>query len=284
MDTEPRTLYASTGEHTSDRVFRRSGPSGPDDDDSDTCRTASDVDEVSRQIARYQRTGDAAALCSVMAEFDWLAVSCARRMQRRGEMIDDLEQVAREGLLGAVQRFDTTRGVPFKTFAWATVFGVLRHHYRSRWQVRVPRGLQELHLAVMRAIDELTAVHGRAPTVDDLAVHTSADREDIILALDIGHAYRAESVNHPPLDRSDGGTQERVLGESDRGLEGVADRVDLRRLLTSLPEVQRTVLVMSFFEGRTQSEIGAHLGVSQVHVSRLMRAALVGLRQRAVTG
>jgi RNA polymerase sigma-B factor len=235
--------------------------------------------EVNELISAYQEYGDRRSLETVMAAFDWLAVACARRMQRRGESIEDLEQVAREGLMGAIERFDPTRGVPFKSFAWATAVGVLRHHYRSRWQVRVPRGLQELHLAAMRAIEELTAVSNRAPTVDELASHMNVDREDVILALDVGHAYRVESVDYPSADRSGSGLQERVLTVSDKALEGLADRVDLRQLLIALPEVQRSILVMSFFEGKTQSEIGACLGVSQVHVSRLMRAALADLRE-----
>ncbi len=98
-------------------------------------RHSPDVDE---RIARFQDHGDGAALDSVMAEFDWLASACARRLQRRGESIEDLEQVAREGLLGAVARFDVNRGVPFKSFAWATVLGALRHYYRGRWSSATP--------------------------------------------------------------------------------------------------------------------------------------------------
>jgi RNA polymerase sigma-B factor len=283
MDTEPRTLHASTGRQLRERVIERSVPRRSNHAELRNDRGESDAEDLNRQIGRYQQTGDAAALQFVMADFDWLAVCCARRMQRRGETIDDLEQVAREGLMGAVQRFDTSRGVPFKSFAWATVVGVLRHHYRSRWQVRVPRGLQELHISVMRSIDELTAANNRAPTIDELAAHMSADREDVILALDIGHAYRVESVDTAPSQRGDTGSDMRVL-DTDTALEGVADRVDLRRLLTALPEVQRSVLVMNFYEGKTQSEIGACLGFSQVHVSRLIRAALAGLREGAVAG
>ena len=240
-------------------------------------RNTPDIDEC---IARFQEHGDRSALDAVMAEFDWLASACARRLQRRGESIEDLEQVAREGLLGAVARFDLDRGIPFKSFAWATVLGALRHYYRGRWQVRVPRGLQEMHLAALRAIEEVTAVAGRAPTIEELAAHTGMHREDVILALDAGHAYRVESLDRSPDDHQDHASRERVLSYVDEPLESAADRVDLRAMLATLPPVQRTILVMRFFDGKTQDEIGTCLGVSQVHVSRLMRAALADLRER----
>lgn len=158
-------------------------------------RVTADADAC---IARFQEHGDATALEMVMAEFDWLAVACARRLQRRGESIEDLEQVAREGLLGAIARFDATRGTAFKSFAWATVLGSLRHYYRSRWQVRVPRALQEMNLAALRAIEELTAAAGRAPTVKELAAHLNTNSEDVLLALEVGHAYRGEPIDSAP--------------------------------------------------------------------------------------
>ncbi len=233
-------------------------------------------------IRQIQDHGDQGALVALMAEFDWVAVKCARRMYRRGESIEDLEQVAREALLGAVSRFDRHRGVPFKTFAWSTAMGVLRHHYRNRWQVRVPRRLQELHLASMHAIQDLSAVNGRAPTIDELADHLHADRDDVILALDAGHAYRASSLDKPMRDHDGGSVEDaRTPGSLDEAIETAADRVRVHELLASLPARHRQILVMRFFEGRTQAEIGQALGVSQVHVSRLIRGALGALRDRA---
>ena len=237
-----------------------------------------DLDE---SIARFQQHGDREALETVMSEFDWLAVACARRLRRRGESLEDLEQVAREGLLGAIARFDVHRGAAFKSFAWATVLGTLRHHYRGRWQVRVPRGLQEMHLAALRAIEELTAAAGRAPTVDEIAAHTDMHREDVILALDVGHAYRVDSLDRAADDHEDHAARERVLAYEDEPLESAADRVDLGAMLATLSPVQRRIVAMRYFDGKTQDEIGACLGVSQVHVSRLLRAALEDLRNRA---
>ncbi len=203
-----------------------------------------------------------------MTEFDWVAVGSARRMYRPGESIEDLEQVPREALLGAVSRFDVNRGVAFKAFAWSTAIGVLRHHYRSRWQLRVPRRIQELHLTTMRAIQDLSAAEGRSPTVDELADHLRVDREDVILALDAGHAYRAGSLDESLNDHQGRPVrQERMLGALDDAIEATADRARVRELLSSLPQRQQEILVMRFFEGRTQTEIGRRLGLSQVHVS-----------------
>ena len=240
-----------------------------------------DPTAVNELVRRIQVHNDERALVALMAEFDWVARACASRMYRRGESIEDLEQVAREALLGAISRFDGRRGVAFKAFAWSTAMGVLRHHYRSRWQVHVPRRLQELHLATIQAIEYLTATHGRAPTVNELAVHLHADREDVILALDAGHAYRAGSLDEPSRHRQDGSVhREQPLGALDEKMEETADRTHVREMLASLPQRHREILVMRFFEGRTQAEIGESLGVSQVHVSRLIRSALDTLRDR----
>ena len=232
---------------------------------------------LNESLRRFQQCGDPAALHAVMAEYDWVAVACARRLQRRGEPIEDLEQVAREAIIGAAARFDCERGVPFKSFAWATAAGALRHHYRSRWQVRVPRSLQEMHLATVKALAELTGAGGREATVDELAAHLRVDREEVILGLDVRHAYLVESLDHSQSEERTGGA-ERVLGAVDHAIDSVADRLNIRELLDGLPPDQRTALMMYYFEGRTQSEVGAVLGVSQAQVSRMMRSALVALR------
>lgn len=236
--------------------------------------------DVNELILRVQNDGDSSALDELMETFDWLALSCARRMHRRGEPMDDLEQAAREALLGAISRFDVERGVPFRAFAWATTVGVLRRYYRSRWQLRVPRGLQELHLAAVRAVEELTAAAGRSPTLDELAVHLNVDREDVLLALDVGNAYRAASFDDTSV-RGDTGPGDRAVGALDEDIENTVDRTRVQAMLASLPPRHRAILVMRFFEGRTQLEIGETLGISQVHVSRLMRAALASLREGA---
>jgi RNA polymerase sigma-B factor len=232
--------------------------------------------ELNEAIRRYQADGDPQALQTVMAACDWVAVACARRMHRRGEPLEDLEQVAREAVIGAVARFDLDRGVQFKSFAWATAAGALRHHYRGRWQVRVPRALQELHLAVTKAASELTASERREPTVDEIAARLDVAREDVILALDVSHAYLVESFDHRVGERDR--PYERVLGVVDASIESVPDTLHVRDMLESLSPTHRTVLMMHFFMGKTQSEVGEALGVSQAQVSRLMHSALVALR------
>lgn len=250
------------------------------DHDSDIDSGSPTVEELNDAIRRYQAHGDAQALQEIMAAYDWVAVACARRLQRRGEPLDDLQQVAREAVIGAAARFDADRGVQFKSFAWATATGALRHHYRSRWQVRVPRGLQELHLATARATDELTTAEGRDPTVDELAAHMNVSRDDVILALDVGHVYLVDS-----LDQRRGGEGEgafdRAVGSVDTAIEATPERLEIRDMLQCLPPNQRTALTMHYFEGSTQSEVGEALGVSQAQVSRLMRSALATLRTRA---
>jgi RNA polymerase sigma-B factor len=276
---------SATVEAIIDPAARQTQPSlnGPARTDVIGCEV-SDVEgersAVNGLIARVQRDGDTRALAALMAQFDWVALQCARRMHRRGESIEDLEQVAREGMLAAVSRFDVHRGVAFKTFAWSTAMGMLRHHYRSRWQVRVPRGLQELNLATMRAIEELSARAGRPPTIEELAEHLRVDRDDVLVAIDAGHAYRASSLEALSDDGCRTVQHKQALAEVDNAIEMIADRVGVRELLGCLPVRQREILVMRFVEGRTQSEIGDSLGISQVHVSRLIRAALGILRDR----
>lgn len=258
-----KTFQAEDGDKQSPRLAGLTGQPDPHDE----------------AIRRYQQHGDAQALQVIMEAYDWVAVACARRMQRHAEPLEDLEQVAREALIGAAARFDLDRGVLFKSFAWATATGALRHHYRSRWQVRVPRGLQELHLATVRALGELTAAGISEPTVSELSVYMSVSPEEVILALDVRHAYLAASIDHRMDDDNDG-PFDRVLGGVDKEIEDTAERVSIREMLDRLPTAQRTVLEMHYFEGRTQAEVGAALGVSQAQVSRLLRSALSVLRDR----
>jgi RNA polymerase sigma-B factor len=290
MNVTGKNMYESRGSRAVGRDIahfdsaamgsRVTAPSAPRTSEQ-TDERRHDACDVNELVRRFQDAGDLEALEAVMTAFDWLAVSCARRMHRRGEPIEDLEQVAREALLGAVSRFDVDRGVPFRAFAWATAAGVLRHHYRAQWQVRVPRGIQELHLTVVKAIEELTSEAGRAPTVDEIAAHVHADRDDVILALDVGQVYRVGSLDQP-LNGERGHVQrDRALATSDETLESLAERIDVREMLASLPPRQRAIVMMRFFDGRTQLEIGESLGISQVHVSRLLRAAMASLRQRA---
>jgi RNA polymerase sigma-B factor len=194
-------------------------------------------------------------------------------MQRSGESLDDLVQVANIGLLHALEHFDPSFGVKFRTYASATMSGVLRRHYRTTWRVRVPRRLQEMHLHVCRAVDDLTSQLRRSPTTAELAAHLDLDVEDVLEALELGWSRRPSSISGPVGDRGAAAS----LAADDPAVEQVDDRVDVERLLAMLPPRDAAILRMRFYEGSTQSEIGEQIGLSQVQVSRLIRGALTRL-------
>lgn len=243
---------------------------GGDSSDRAKSRAALEAD-----CQQYVITRDPQLKVKIIEGHQWLVVVCARQMQRRGELMEDLVQIANIGLIQALDRFDSKFGVSFRTFASATILGVLRRHYRSTWRLRVPRRVQELHLLVSRGIEDLTSQLNRSPSVAELATHVGATEEDVIEALDAG-------ANYWPLSLSRGiaGDPERVpeVVAQERELEHADQRFEVRALLNTLPERSRTVLYLSYFEERTQSEIAEMLGLSQVHISRIMRAALTQLR------
>ena len=239
-------------------------------------------EEIASWCERYSRTRDPELRDVIIAHHQWLVAVCARRMRRHGEPLEDLAQAANVALIQALERFDPEFGVEFRTYASATILGSLRRYYRDSWRLRVPRRLQELHLRVSRAIDHLTAVQQRSPTVDEIAHHLRIDPETVIEALEVGSNYTPASLSQP-------GTRDQLgievaLGRSDPWLESSDDRTFAASLLKRLPPRQRTILNLRFFEGLTQAEIGEQLGISQVHVSRLMRRALTMLRHLAGDG
>jgi RNA polymerase sigma-B factor len=224
----------------------------------------------------YRDTGDRSIRNALIEDHRWIAVRGARRFEGRGEPLDDLVQVAMFGLLKAVERFDPDRGVRFPAFAMPTVVGELRRHFRDHtWSVRVPRRLKELHVSVGRAVEELRTANARQPTVDELARHLHVTADDILEALEAGAGYRAG-----PLTVGDGseGEREVVLGEDDDELVHAEDRMAVRRLLGALAPRERTIVYLRYFGELTQQEIGERLGMSQVHVSRLLRQSLQQLR------
>jgi RNA polymerase sigma-B factor len=206
-----------------------------------------------------------------------LATRLAHRYRGRGEPIEDLEQVARIGLIKAIDRYDPKQG-RFSAFAAITILGELRRHFRDRtWDVRVPRRMQELSRAVGRADMELTAELRRSPTVAELADHLSINQGEVLAAQESSAAYAAVSLHALP-----GGTGVGLadrLAEVDPGLDRVEDRVTVSGLLYRLPARERRILALRFYGNRTQAEIAAELGMSQMHVSRLLSRALTWLRE-----
>jgi RNA polymerase sigma-B factor len=207
-----------------------------------------------------------------------LAEYLARRFSNRGEPLDDLVQVASVGLLKAVDRFDPARGVEFSTYATHTIVGELKRHFRDKgWAVRAPRRMQELYLRLGKIVSALSQELGRSPTIPELAAEAAVTEEEVLEALEAGQAYRFTSLD-APAPGDDGETMGAHLGDEDPELIDAEHRVALSPLIARLPSRERTILHLRFFEGATQSEIAERLGISQMHVSRLLARSLAQLR------
>jgi RNA polymerase sigma-B factor len=208
-----------------------------------------------------------------------LAHNIARRFSHRGEPQDDLDQVATVGLIHAVDRFEPDRGSDFLSFAIPTITGEIRRHFRDHaWSMRVPRRLKDLHVAIGTAMAELSQRHGRAPTASELAEHLDLPREEILEGLEAASAYRSSSLDSL-LDAADSNTTlADVIGAADAELDRVEFRTTLAPLLEKLTERERTILKLRFFAGMTQSQIAQQIGLSQMHVSRLLSRTLTRLR------
>lgn len=209
-----------------------------------------------------------------------LAVSLARRYRSAGESQEDLVQVAALALVKAVDRFDPTRHTSLSSYAVPTIVGELKRHFRDRsWAVRPPRDLQELALKVMKADTVLGRRLGRSPTVAEVSAELGVTAEQVIEARDAAAAYHAVPLD-TPFEGGDEGRQ-RPLGGEDPGYLRVEQRALLTALLEELPPREREILHLRFMEDLTQSEIGERLGLSQMHVSRLLRRSLATLQRRA---
>ncbi|HKE51428.1 MAG TPA: RNA polymerase sigma factor SigF [Actinomycetes bacterium] len=204
----------------------------------------------------------------------------ARRFRNRGEPLDDLIQVATIGLIKSVDRFDPNRGVEFSTYATPTIVGEIKRHFRDKgWAVRVPRRLQELRLALTSATAELSQQHGRAPTVAELAAHLRLSEDDVLEGLESANAYSTLSLDVPEQGEQDSPLVADSLGAEDEELEGVEYRESLKPLLAKLPPREKKILLLRFFGNMTQSQIAEEIGISQMHVSRLLARTLAQLRQ-----
>jgi RNA polymerase sigma-B factor len=235
------------------------------------------VDEP--DAALFVRMGtDRAARDVLFERHRRIASHLARRFTGRGEDLQDLEQVASMGLLKALERFDTGHGAAFSTYASATILGELKRHLRDKaWSVRVPRGLKEASLEVSRVAGELTQKLGRVPSVADLAKESGLDEEQVLEALQAGDSFTSVSINAPAGDDDSLQMLDR-LGAEDPGL-GLAERWQpVAAVIGKLPERERRILYLRFYEDMTQSEIAAVIGISQMHVSRLLSGALALLR------
>lgn len=240
-----------------------------------TSCTSSQVEiaTLERWCHEYSVTRDRELRARIVEHFEWLVRICVNQMTRRGESVDDLMQVGTIGLLNAIDRFDPAFGVQFRTFASATISGELRRHYRGAWRMKVARPLQERHLAVNGAIETLTAALRRSPTAKDIAEHLKLDVDEVVEAYAVGSTFSLASLNTDENEHH--GARPHA---SDLELQRVEARTDLGTLLSRLSERERKIVYLRFYCEKTQSEIAAELGVSQVHVSRLLRSALETLR------
>lgn len=211
-----------------------------------------------------------------------LADHIARRFDGKGEPREDLVQVARIGLVNAINRFDVDAGSHFLSFAVPTMMGEVRRHFRDNgWWVRAPRQLQELHLRINATTPGLTQQLGRAPTASELAEELGVDREQVVEGLSVGSSYSAISID-AGAERDDERTASLIatLGADDPNLDHITDRETLRPILQRLPPRYRQVLILRFFESLPQIQIGERMGISQMQVSRLIAQALNRLRDR----
>jgi RNA polymerase sigma-B factor len=212
-----------------------------------------------------------------------LARSIASRYVRRGETYDDIFQVACLALIKAVDRYDPERGQAFSSYAVPTIAGEIKRYYRDRtWHVHVPRDLQDLTLQVDRATADLQRETARSPTVHEIAERVDAEPDDVLEALQAQHAHRAGSLDAPVHDDDDAGaTVGERLGVQEEGYERAEARADLEALQRTLSRRERTIVRLRFEHDMTQQEIGAIVGLSQMQISRILRRAIMRLREQA---
>jgi RNA polymerase sigma-B factor len=231
-------------------------------------------------LRRYHEQGDLRAREQLIEQYMSLVRSLARRYSYRGEQLDDLVQIGAIGLIKAIDRFDLSRGVELTTYATPNIIGEIKRHFRDRgWAVRVPRGLQELNVQLSKLIEQLTVELGRSPTIPELAKAAGVEEEEVLEALESGRAYSSLSLSQG-AGQEDGEELDplETLGEVEHQYEVSEDRAVLAPGFRVLDERERRILHLRFFEGLTQSQIAQQVGISQMHVSRLIRRALEKIR------
>jgi len=233
-------------------------------------------------LRRYHEHGDLQAREQLIEQYMSLVRSLARRYSYRGEQFDDLVQIGAIGLIKAIDRFDLSRGVELTTYATPNIIGEIKRHFRDRgWAVRVPRGLQELNVQLSRLVETLTVQLGRSPTIPELAQAAGVEEEAVLEALESGRAYSSLSLSQGSGGQDEGDELDPLesLGEIEHQYEVSEDRAVLAPGFRVLDDRERRILHLRFFEGLTQSQIAQQVGISQMHVSRLIRRALEKIRE-----
>ena len=232
-------------------------------------------------LRRYHEDGDLQAREKLIEQYMSLVRSLARRYSYRGEQLDDLVQIGAIGLIKAIDRFDLDRGVELTTYATPNIIGEIKRHFRDKgWSVRVPRGLQELNVQLSRLVEQLTVQLGRSPTIPELAKAAGVEEEQVLEALESGRAYTSLSLSVG----GGGGDDDDLdplesLGTEEHQYEVSEDRAVLAPGFKVLDERERMILQLRFFDGLTQSQIAQQVGISQMHVSRLIRRSLEKIRE-----
>ena len=232
-------------------------------------------------LRRYHENGDLQAREQLIEQYMSLVRSLARRYSYRGEQLEDLVQIGAIGLIKAIDRFDLDRGVELTTYATPNIIGEIKRHFRDKgWSVRVPRGLQELNVQLSKLVEQLTVQYSRSPTIPELAKAAGVEEEEVLEALESGRAYTSLSLSVG----GGGGDDDDLdplesLGTEEHQYEVSEDRAVLAPGFKALDERERKILQLRFFEGLTQSQIAQQVGISQMHVSRLIRRSLEKIRE-----
>ncbi|GGN68878.1 RNA polymerase sigma factor SigF [Nocardia rhizosphaerihabitans] len=255
------------------------------DEDAETEEPVSGYDDVSALFERLAATepgsvAHAVARDALINRCIPLADHIARKFSGRGEPFDDLSQVARVGLVHAVDRFDLSRGSNFLSFAVPTIMGEVRRYFRDNtWAMRVPRRVKETHLRIGAAVDQLSQRLGRSPTAKEIAAELDVDPDEVTQAVIAGNAYQPTSIDAASVGRDSDASLLDTLGEEESQFDRVEEYIAVRPLLAGLPERERRILTMRFFESMTQTQIASQLGISQMHVSRILAKTLARLRE-----
>jgi RNA polymerase sigma-B factor len=221
-------------------------------------------------LANFATSRDVKARSEIALRTDWLAVRGARRFSNRGEPFDDLLQVARFGLLKAIDRFDPSREIQFGAYATPTIMGELRRHFRDHtWSVHVSRRAKDIRPSVNAASEELSRLLGKSPTAAQIADRLNISEDAVLEALEANQAYRTSSLDTPGTEHAD---------SSNNDVEEVLDRDVIVGLLSKLRPRERKILHLRFYEELSQAQIAEQIGTSQVHVGRLIAASLLELR------
>ena len=232
-------------------------------------------------LRRYHEEGDVVAREQLIERYMSLVRSLARRYSYRGEQLDDLVQIGAIGLIKAIDRFDLSRNVELTTYATPNIIGEIKRHFRDKgWAVRVPRGLQELNVQISKLIEQLTVQLSRSPTIAELAEAAGVEEEAVLEALESGRAYSSVSLS-PGANSDEDGELDPLesLGAEDFEYELSEDRAVLAPGFKVLDQRERQILHLRFFSGLTQSQIAEQIGISQMHVSRLIRRSLEKIRE-----